>query len=48
MGGEDFFAAENFLKPQKFSFLSENSKKDFSKNSPINTKGSNFTNYNFF
>ena len=26
----------------------ENAKKDFSKISPINTNGSNFTNYNFF
>ena len=52
MGGEDFFAAENFLKPQKFSFLlfffQKIKKKDFSKNSPINTNGSNYTNYNFF
>ena len=36
------------IKPQKYVFSPEKPKKDFSKNSLINTNGSNFTNYYFF
>ena len=42
------FGAFLLIKWQKIIFSIGNAKKEFSKNSPINTNGSNFTNYIFF